>query len=390
MKKILYDLFSAQSKKGQRAGGFEFVNVIFKNLAEKYSETVEIYVFYDFDIALDEWLEVLVNTKTAGRFDVKEVHEIVKITKKNKFDVFYSGLPYKYNFKFTFNNMKSIGTFHGLREYEIPADYYSYMYCDENNLKILSAIKRQIKYIPIVYENYLKRKRVSEREKYRLFVKQFDKLFCDSYHSKYAFRALYAGEYNDLDVFYCPMKYFNPESTVADKKYILICMCDRFRKNAYRALKAIDNLQNKGLLQDYKTIVSGKASVLLKKEFSENRRIKFIDRYVTTAEMEKLYAQCSIFVFPSLNEGFGSPPLEAMKYGKTCVIAADTSMPELYKDAVYYVNPYDIFEMEARILQAIENPLDYDFVMDRYKRMYKIQCENLDNICEYIINEGVL
>jgi glycosyltransferase involved in cell wall biosynthesis len=54
-----------------------------------------------------------------------------------------------------------------------------------------------------------------------------------------------------------------------------------------------------------------------------------------------LYRHARLFVFPSLFEGFGLAPLEAMKYGLPVVLSDRASLPEVGGDAVIYVNPDD-------------------------------------------------
>jgi len=60
-------------------------------------------------------------------------------------------------------------------------------------------------------------------------------------------------------------------------------------------------------------------------------------------EREKawLYAQCDAFLFPSLTEGFGLPPLEAMCFGKAVFLSRLTSLPEIGGDAAYYFDEFD-------------------------------------------------
>ena len=77
--------------------------------------------------------------------------------------------------------------------------------------------------------------------------------------------------------------------------------------------------------------------------------------------------------------------MEAMKYGKTCVVSGVCSLPELCGDAVYYINPYDIREMGARILHAVYEKKDIDMVMNQYKKVYNKQEKDLRNLCNFII-----
>lgn len=62
-----------------------------------------------------------------------------------------------------------------------------------------------------------------------------------------------------------------------------------------------------------------------------------------------LYAHCTAFVFPSLAEGFGLPPIEAMHFGKPVFLSRLTSLPEIGGEAAYYFDAFDGPTMRAAI-----------------------------------------
>lgn len=64
--------------------------------------------------------------------------------------------------------------------------------------------------------------------------------------------------------------------------------------------------------------------------------------YVTDQELIKLYKNARLFAYPSLFEGFGIPPLEAMACECPTVVSNKTSLPEVCGDASEYVDPYSI------------------------------------------------
>jgi glycosyltransferase involved in cell wall biosynthesis len=63
--------------------------------------------------------------------------------------------------------------------------------------------------------------------------------------------------------------------------------------------------------------------------------------YVSDTELEWLYANCFAFAFPSLDEGFGMPALEAMSLGAPVVVSNAASLPEVVADAGIQVEPRD-------------------------------------------------
>ncbi len=75
--------------------------------------------------------------------------------------------------------------------------------------------------------------------------------------------------------------------------------------------------------------------------------------YVEQADLEGLYAAASAFVFPSLNEGFGLPVLEAMGRGVPVVTSAVSSLPEVAGDAALLVDPRSVEQIAAATLRVL-------------------------------------
>lgn len=71
--------------------------------------------------------------------------------------------------------------------------------------------------------------------------------------------------------------------------------------------------------------------------------------YVAEGQLRWLYENCSSYVFPSLSEGFGLPPLEAMVHGAPVASSNATCLPEINGDAVHYFDPLDVNDMAKKI-----------------------------------------
>jgi glycosyltransferase involved in cell wall biosynthesis len=70
------------------------------------------------------------------------------------------------------------------------------------------------------------------------------------------------------------------------------------------------------------------------------------------------YDAAKIFVFPSLYEGFGLPPLEAMAHGTPVVTSNTTSLPEVVGSAAVLVNPENVFDIMRALLKVLtDQPL---------------------------------
>jgi len=81
-------------------------------------------------------------------------------------------------------------------------------------------------------------------------------------------------------------------------------------------------------------------------------RVQFLD-YVVTAELPSLYAGAEFLIFPSLYEGFGLPPLEAMACGTPVIVSNVSSLPEVVGDAALLINPYDVEEMARAMTRVL-------------------------------------
>ena len=63
--------------------------------------------------------------------------------------------------------------------------------------------------------------------------------------------------------------------------------------------------------------------------------------YVKDAEARLLMQQCRAFIFPSIYEGFGIPPMEALAMGAKVICSNASCLPEIFKNSVYYIDPYN-------------------------------------------------
>lgn len=78
--------------------------------------------------------------------------------------------------------------------------------------------------------------------------------------------------------------------------------------------------------------------------------------YVSQEELNALYAGAGCFVYPSIYEGFGLPPLEAMACGTAVICSATTAVGEVVGDAALTVHPQDAPEIARCMYQVMHNP----------------------------------
>jgi glycosyltransferase involved in cell wall biosynthesis len=140
-------------------------------------------------------------------------------------------------------------------------------------------------------------------------------------------------------------------------RYILFVGATAANKNLRRAIDAVSLVRAKHNL-DHRFIVAGLPGgedAALRGYVSNNHLeniVHFIG-YVDDDDLPQLYANAEVFLFPSITEGFGIPPLEAMGCGIP-VVAADTScMPEVLGDAAIWVNPLSVESIAEGIGTAL-------------------------------------
>jgi len=107
----------------------------------------------------------------------------------------------------------------------------------------------------------------------------------------------------------------------------------------------------------------------------ESGRVKMLG-YRSQEELVRLYRSADLFVFPSLYEGFGLPPLEAMACGLPVVASNRGAIPEVLGQAALYVNPEDEGNIARGMQEALENiELRRSLINEGHKQVEKYSWE---------------
>ena len=135
-----------------------------------------------------------------------------------------------------------------------------------------------------------------------------------------------------------------------NNKFILSVSTLEPRKNYLRLIKAFAQSKR----QDEKLVIVGKKGwgyqevFELVKKMNLKGAVIFLD-YVKDKELLALYNTCKFFVMPSLYEGFGLPPLEAMACGAPVIVSNRSSLPEVVGEAALLVDPYSVEDLQEKI-----------------------------------------
>lgn len=154
------------------------------------------------------------------------------------------------------------------------------------------------------------------------------------------------------------------EKNLLNNKIILLSVGSVVYKNTISILKAVNELKDKYDIYLYKIGAFSKSEENFISKNDLKSRI-YQKRFVSNKELVEIYNMCDILVFPSLYEGFGIPPLEAMKCGCPVISSNAASLPEVVGDAALLINPYSINELKRAIVNIIE---DADLKRDCIKK----------------------
>lgn len=174
-----------------------------------------------------------------------------------------------------------------------------------------------------------------------------------------------------LNVIHIPVNFdklnsgISAESITHGAPFILSVAAHYPHKNLLTLVEAFNRLTN--VLPEVKLILVGQLSCnlvggdygaygkQLQAEVVKNRNI-VVTGYIPDETLASLYQQCRLFVFPSLFEGFGMPPAEAMALGKPVITTRCGSLEEVtIKSATYINDPLDAEELSSLIRQCYQN-----------------------------------
>lgn len=141
----------------------------------------------------------------------------------------------------------------------------------------------------------------------------------------------------------------------AREKIVLNVGAIQKRKNIARLVEAFETVDS-----DWRLVLAGSpgfgsAEILARIERSPARGRISVPGYVSPADLAALYAKAEIFAFPSLDEGFGMPVLEAMAAGVPVVTSNRSALPEVAGTAAILVDPDDAEALAQALRELTRN-----------------------------------
>lgn len=382
MNKVFFDLSACQpNRESKYHGGGVYGYIVFRELMKIAPERVAVY--FSRSRFLEPDVLALIEKNDVPSYDSDRI-SIIEAYRQSGCSKIYTPLYVIHHKKAVEEGIPFMVTVHGIRALE--------MFTDKDEVNYARSFRDKVK-------AYIKLSPLGKL-KWRSYYRKYQNLFNSknvgivtvSNHSKYSMKTFYP--HSDVDKI---SVYYSPSTTIegyerflntSSQKYYLIISANRWLKNAGRAIQALD------LLFDTNPALSDHVKVLgLKQDTGIYRRIRHKDKfellgYQTQEELERLYAGAYAFIYPTLNEGFGYPPLEAMKYGTPVISSPFTSIPEVCGDAVLYANPYSVEEIANRVLQ-LEDEKRYNYYreksLERYARIFDKQKSDLNSLCNILL-----
>jgi glycosyltransferase involved in cell wall biosynthesis len=239
--------------------------------------------------------------------------------------------------------------------------FNNHSYNVKNAKKILNVWDLSHEIYP---ELYNKRKNWRPKE---ISLKLADHVICSSYKTRADLEKYYNYDLNKTSVIYQGVdSLLNNENIIYDKKKYLLYVGSRLKyKNFENLLKALS--LNTQILEDYKLICFGdetKASYeqeLIKKLNLNSENILFISGDDTL--LKDYYLNATALIYPSKNEGFGFPPLEAMALGCPVITSNNPAILEATNLEDYSFNPDSPSDMIKKIENIIYSKSNINFLI---------------------------
>ncbi len=168
---------------------------------------------------------------------------------------------------------------------------------------------------------------------------------------------------------------FKPKKIRQKEKYILGLSSIAKHKNFERLIQAflkIDTNVKLYIVGGINPKIFGKSTLKILDKIQESKNIVFLGR-VDDDKLIELYSNALFFVYPSLYEGFGIPPLEAQACGCSVLLSDIPVFKEVYGNSVHYCNPLDENDIKIQI----------EYLLNNQQFLDKLKNKSLENVKKY-------
>lgn len=381
---ILFDLISTQ---GSINGGAEYTIKIFTSLLERYDKSKnEIIALYDSRIsnAYDQVSPQYVDNELNIRCIDISNELLFNIIKKYQIDVFFIGIGQRFENYYLQNiNCRVICVIHDLSLEEIKDNKLSHYMALGSWTQITKYFLRNW-----INQNFKKNTNYNNKNLFNFIQKHNVEIVTVSEYSKHALLYYCPKLSKNISVLFSPEKSFDINQDIENStlkriidqklKYFLLIGADRIFKNVDVVIKVFERFLE--FNPDYYIVTIG------------NSKIRFNNHitlpYLSASDLENTYKHSYAFVYPSLYEGFGYPPVEAMKYNKPILSSNVCSMPEILGTAPLYFSPYyktDVFKAFNYCIERYQELSDKSRI--QYLVIKELQSKSLSELLDMILSK---
>lgn len=379
---IMYDFITLQDNFINGGAGYTWV--ILNSLIKR--PKITIYGLYNKQKQIPVLLENFIEHNNINLIDIKD--DLNSFIISNKIEKLFIGVAQRYN-DYDLSNLNckiiisclDVGSLTQLYDNNIESEKWN-SFEKKYILKKRNSVRRLLSKI---YRRYFMPLSISIKNEYKNFEKLLNKenvyVVTISEYIKYAILYFFGFTANKINVFFPPLKQVSNIDFISykpkekkllecnDKNFFLLVNTDRKNKNAVLFLEQWEKFCE---ITDYNYF-----ALLLGKTQITGKNIIQIDE-LNTSDLEYAYKKAFAFVYPSISEGFGYPPVEAMKYGTPIIYSNATSVPEVCCQAGLAFNPYYPEDLFRCLLKMTENrDLYVDRSLNQYEKISLRQSEDL-------------
>lgn len=395
---ILFDFITTQARFG--AGACEYVRKVYYDMYNKiaiecldvnvigvHDSSIGRYPYEDFSPAeLQKKCSVLVDISNSSLKDIVKQYNIDKI---------FVGLSQFWANRYDFQDIdcEIITVTHDIHDEELESiRLYGY-------LALNNSAYRQFRQIVSRFILNTKKKLLNHELPLKSMVSALmtnPKWHCItvSNYSKSSFMFHYGVPEEKIDVLYSPERFMEssgiPENPILSdiintkRRYYLVVSAGRPEKNAYNAIKAFAKYRE---LYDKKD--DNDKPLLVTLGMSQGALCAgHIDLPpLSESDLVCAYKNSYALLYPSFFEGFGYPPMEAMKFGIPVLASNVTSIPEVLGDSPIYFSPFYVSDIYSALCKLTNQnrPLYAEKSLNRYKLVNDMQNDHMRKLLDVLL-----
>lgn len=383
--RILLDILPLQ-KMGGSGGAASFTKAVIDGLLQRRTPDVEFFGAYDSRINVNERFDVhaLADSLGVHLLDISS-QRLSEVVDQHGIDVFFISIGQWYSdYNLSDINCRVVMFIHDIFDCERNENWIDLTLFDEQHDTWWTYLKRGLNL-------WIKRWQRQADRLYGNIIPLFSApnttAYTVSQYSRHALTYYFPQIKQDIKVCWSPLlevpeqeEVENPqlkELIASGKPYLMVMLCHRRYKNAARVVRLFKHLEKEYpelhlLSLRYGTTVSNRHTDI---------------RFLSDADLQQAYRHAHCLVFPSLFEGFGYPPIEAMRYGTPVVASNVTSIPEVVGEGGCLMSPLYMADMYRAVKTVLDHHDEYAArARKRYEEVVEKQQRDFNCLLDDILN----